>query len=101
MSYRHVRIEKLLTCLHRPREAAVTIVHYVNHRNQNVSLLALNVRYITRIIARIAYRLIATRHLCQELRIPLPPSDQHKGVPQRAGPPLSRTSARPRNPGAE
>jgi len=27
-----------------PREAAVTIVHYVNHRNQNVALLALNVR---------------------------------------------------------
>ncbi|KAF1839767.1 VHS-domain-containing protein [Decorospora gaudefroyi] len=25
-----------------PREAAVTIVHYVNHRNQNVALLALN-----------------------------------------------------------
>ncbi|KAF2278313.1 ADP-ribosylation factor-binding protein-like protein GGA1 [Westerdykella ornata] len=25
-----------------PREAAVTIVHYVNHRNPNVSLLALN-----------------------------------------------------------
>ncbi|KAF2752035.1 VHS-domain-containing protein [Sporormia fimetaria CBS 119925] len=25
-----------------PREAAVSIVHYVNHRNQNVSLLALN-----------------------------------------------------------
>lgn len=25
-----------------PREAAVTIVHYINHRNQNVALLALN-----------------------------------------------------------
>ncbi|KAF2714128.1 ADP-ribosylation factor-binding protein-like protein GGA1 [Pleomassaria siparia CBS 279.74] len=27
-----------------PREAAVSIVHYINHRNPNVSLLALNVR---------------------------------------------------------
>jgi hypothetical protein len=30
--------------VHRPREAAVAIVNYVNHRNQNVALLALNVR---------------------------------------------------------
>ena len=29
--------------LDRPREAAVAIVNYVNHRNQNVSLLALTV----------------------------------------------------------
>ena len=27
----------------RPREAAITIVNYINHRNPNVSLLALNV----------------------------------------------------------
>lgn len=31
----------------RPREAAVAIVNYVNHRNANVSLLALSVRWIT------------------------------------------------------
>ena len=28
---------------YRPREAAVAIVNYVNHRNPNVSMLALNV----------------------------------------------------------
>ena len=27
----------------RPREAAIAIVNYINHRNPNVSLLALNV----------------------------------------------------------
>lgn len=30
----------------RPREAAVAIVNYVNHRNVNVSLLALVVRCV-------------------------------------------------------
>jgi len=29
----------------RPREAAVTIVNYINHRNPNISLLALAVRH--------------------------------------------------------
>jgi hypothetical protein len=29
----------------RPREAAITMVNYVNHRNANVALLALNVRH--------------------------------------------------------
>lgn len=28
---------------YRPREAAVAIVNYVNHRNTNVAMLALNV----------------------------------------------------------
>lgn len=32
----------------RPREAAVAIVNYVNHRNPNVSLLALNVSSSTK-----------------------------------------------------
>jgi hypothetical protein len=30
-----------------PREAAITIVNYVNHRNANVALLALNVYSIS------------------------------------------------------
>ena len=33
----------LADCLGRPREAAIAIVGYVNHKNQNVSLLALTV----------------------------------------------------------
>jgi len=33
----------IVLSLFRPREAAVAIVNYINHRNPNVSLLALNV----------------------------------------------------------
>ena len=35
--------ELIFGVLSRPREAAVAIVSYVNHRNPNVSLLALTV----------------------------------------------------------
>jgi hypothetical protein len=36
---------------YRPREAAVAIVNYVNHRNPNVSMLALNVCFGNMVIA--------------------------------------------------
>ncbi len=40
----HLLGSMLSLTLSRPREAAVAIVNYVNHRNPNVSLLALSVR---------------------------------------------------------
>lgn len=60
----------------RPREAAVEIVNYINHRNANVSLLALTVHSLHRIRSKLTDRfLVAPGYMCQKLWLPFSSSD--------------------------